>query len=74
MASSGEVADCNQLNTPPSPLSLQAYKRIYSVCQVPVTTSKMMSLSTTASNSHTVSSDEVTLDRYLEIVFSYLRL
>ena len=58
--------------TPPSPLSLHACRRRHGVRQVPVPTSKMMSSSMTASSNHNMSSDEITLDRYLEIVFRYL--
>ena len=44
---------------------------MYSVLQVPEATSKMMSLSMTASSSRNISSDEVTYDRYLGL-FIYL--
>ena len=70
MASSGEIADCNQPNTPPSPLPLQVWEETYGGRHMLVATSIKMSLSTTAVNSQNMSSDEVTLDRYLEIAFS----
>ena len=70
VASSGEVANCSPLYTTHSPCSFQARGRMSSAHQMPVDTSKMMSWCTTASSSHHMSSDEVTSDRYLEIVFS----